>query len=291
MVKNIRIIYPASLGSGENLRQKIKELESHGFNVFLDPLIAIEPANFLESSPQIRFKHLYEALCEKESDMILCGRGGYGASDLLELLPWRALKEIPPKLIIGFSDISALHSGFFSKLGWQGLHASMPDTKLWHADDDSVQILLKILKKEKKQGYIALASLNSRNENTFQSGWLFGGCLSVLCNLIGTKFFPKSLDNAFLFLEDIHENPGKIFRCWNQLRQSKVLKGVSAVILGQFTDLESSMDQIVLKRELATRCDIPVFSSDDFGHVSRNFPLMIGAKCFITEDRLTWVSE
>ena len=72
------------------------------------------------------------SLLKKRPQILWCGKGGYGASSLLDQIPWEKLdKKRQDKLIVGFSDISALHSALYAKLGWVGLHAAMPFSKLW----------------------------------------------------------------------------------------------------------------------------------------------------------------
>jgi muramoyltetrapeptide carboxypeptidase len=131
-VKTIRIIRPASREKTVDIQNPIKQLESSGFVVrFDDRMPSANDWPYTSGSIEARANELNSALFEEGTDAIWCGRGGYGCSDLLPLIEWDKLKRIRPKLCIGFSDISALHSALWTKLNWHGLHAPMPATELW----------------------------------------------------------------------------------------------------------------------------------------------------------------
>jgi len=282
----LRIVFPSSPCDESILRRNISDLEEAGFQVRYD----IPPPNtdlpFLSSSFENRLNELTDALVDKSDSPILCARGGYGASDLLSFLPWGKLKSATPKWLVGFSDVSALQSALFSKLGWPSIHGPMPGTDLWgESGTQDIDLLYKLLRDTKKmEGSIRIQEISRKNFRTGE-GWLFGGCLSVLCNLIGTPYFPHSLRGAFLFLEDTGENPGKVLRMINQLIMSGILESCSGLIVSQFEDSTMNM---VLQNEIANRVHIPVYVSSDFGHVSPNFPLGIGANAEISQDKLHW---
>ncbi|MBF0440357.1 MAG: LD-carboxypeptidase, partial [Oligoflexales bacterium] len=190
----IRIIRPSSHEKIDIISTRIKELEDNGFHVLYDE-IPLDSSNlFTAGSISFRKEHLLRAVMESDSDVILCARGGYGASDLLPFLPWNDLKSVRQKPIIGFSDISALHSAFFTKLSWKGIHGPMPSTSYWLSDPIGKDILnlLNIINSSNPEGQLALKNRSSEIKSNI-IGWLFGGCLSVLTNLIGTPYFPASL--------------------------------------------------------------------------------------------------
>ena len=109
--------------------------------------------------------------------------------------------------------------------------------------------------------------------------------MSVLCNLIGTPYFPNSLRGALLFLEDTGEHPGSILRMFNQLIMSGLLKNASGLLFGNFGE---NLDLTPLLFEMSQRVSLPIYTSNDFGHVSPNFPLMIGAQANIKGHQLHW---
>ncbi|MCZ7599132.1 MAG: LD-carboxypeptidase [Gammaproteobacteria bacterium] len=111
-----------------------------------------------------------------DGDVILCARGGYGMSDLLPQLDFEALAARAPSPVVGFSDISALLSALYARLGWPSLHAPMPGSPLWREEGDDVRAVREVL--AAWPGSCA-GSLPVRGDGEAR-GPLFGGCLSVL---------------------------------------------------------------------------------------------------------------
>jgi muramoyltetrapeptide carboxypeptidase len=191
-------------------------------------------------------------------------------------------------MLIGFSDISCLISAFWTRLGWPGIHGPMPGSSLWgqNSTEDIAQLLALLKDGQAKQGMLRLSPIDAEGHTAAreQTGWLFGGCFSVLTNLIGTPYLPRSLAGALLLFEDTGENYGRLLRYWNQWLQSGILDGVRGIVLGRFSDLEAGSFEAELKAEFARRCGLPCWSSEDFGHVSPNFPFVIGAQGSIAAD-------
>jgi len=286
----IRIIRPSSREKKDLLSSRIKNLEKQGISVRYDESKPCENWPYTAANIEDRAADLSSALMEKGTDAVVCARGGYGASDLLELLPWEEIKKCPPKLLVGFSDISALHSAISARLGWPSLHGPMPATELWQDEGESESLLWEILQHAKNTGEITGSlPLTSHTSSGEIEGELFGGCFTVLTSLIGTPWLPKTAGKV-LFFEDIGENPARIMRGLNQWIQSGLFAGVKAVVFGPLLEMgdEVSDSAPFVYEELAKRCPVPLFTSNDFGHTSRNTPLLIGAKARVEGGRLTW---
>ena len=111
----------------------------------------------------------------------------------------------------------------------------------------------------------------------------------MLSSLVGTPNLPSDLSGHILFFEDTGESAPRLLRYWRQWLDSGLLKGVSAVVFGRFTEMGSMTEaDSWAVTELAARTPCPVFSSRDFGHVTPNLPLAIGAQAEIRHDRLLW---
>lgn len=291
----LRIIRPSSRETNDLLSNKISDLTKKGFSILYedDPFDKNYPHN--SSSLENRRKTLTKALLEKESNAVLCARGGYGASDLLPDIPWEDLEKATPKLLVGFSDISAIHSALYSKLNWPSIHGPMPATTYWNLNNysDDTDQLLQLLLDKKMEGKLKIKPLSFESQKPTIQGKLFGGCFSVLTNLIGTPYFPKTLKDHILFWEDIDEYPGKIVRYLNQWKQSGVLEQVSAVILGRFEITTAEDDKRLIEENIykafTQHLNLPIFSSYEFGHCSPNIPIMIGADATIEDNlNLKW---
>lgn len=294
-IANLRLIYPASKHDSKSTLPESYNLKNGQLRFNHKERSAVPNWEHLAAPLDVRLNELIEALHDEEADAIICGRGGYGASDLLIHLPWEQLRSIRPKLLIGFSDISALHSAFYTKLGWPGLHGPMPATSYWgeHPDLD-LPLLLEVIKNPTAELRLKVSLLASTDDEDHSAitGTLFGGCLSVLSNLIGTPFFPFNLAGSIVFWEDIDEPVGRIFRHINQWIQSGSLHGVQAIVLGRFTssskDRYQEIDLAKFSDDLMQRTGVQVFSCPEFGHCSPNLPLMVGGQASIEKNQLLW---
>ena len=198
---------------------------------------------YLAAPDAERVRSLEAAIGDPEIRGIICVRGGYGCLRLLPHLDW-ALAEAHPTLLVGYSDVTALHLAYYARSGWSGL--SGPVATEWHKLDD-----------ESLDSYHAFAegrtpsldgpSLSSLRAGT-ATGPLLGGNLSVLIHLLGTPFAP-TWDDTILVLEDIAEAPYRIDRMLGHLEQAGVLSAVSGVVLGDFGTDHVSPDSPTLALE------------------------------------------
>src|SRR5690606_37337080 len=100
----------------------------------------------------------------------------------------------------------------------------------------------------------------------------------------------RSLRGHILFGEDTDENPARLMRALNQWKESGLLDGAVAVVVGHLKNLGEKIPDCAeyVYREFARRLDVPVFKSVDFGHVSPNRPMLVGADATISGNKLTW---
>ena len=283
----IHILEPSGPPESDVLDRNLRAIRQQGFEVDYTPCSADAKTRLEIQGIEIRLGALQSAL-DSNSRYLLSARGGYGASELLSRLDWDALTKEVPRVLIGFSDISALQSALYARLKWPSLHAPMPGSSLWQGGED-VRALLDLLRSDRPwTGSIDVAPVSRTPELKCQ-GRLFGGCLSVLSNLVGTPNLPSDLSGHILFFEDTGESAPRLLRYWRQWLDSGLLKGVSAVVFGRFTEMGSMTEaDSWAVTELAARTPCPVFSSRDFGHVTPNLPLAIGAQAEIRHDQLLW---
>lgn len=294
----IRIIRPSSREQTDLLPARADELRQCGFEVLYDDLPRDPSWPYVAATIQDRAEALAAALTEDASDVVLCARGGYGASDLLPHLPWSALGKARPKLLVGFSDISALHAALYEKLAWPSLHAPMPATVLWRKDgmNDDADALLTVIRdviQRKSAGHaLAVEPVSTPGGSAAIEGTLFGGCFTVLTNLIGTPYLPRSLAGHIVFIEDTDEHPARLMRAFNQWLQSGLLDGAQALVVGHLRGLGDKIPDAApfVYERFAARSPLPVFKTTAFGHTSPNFPLLNGARAAIAADgrTLTW---
>lgn len=268
----------------------MKALEAAGLTLSYHKLDSDLNWPFTAGSRIDRLEQLQNALRAPEVTYLMSVRGGYGMSDLLDGINWEQYRSMKPKAAIGFSDISALHSALYTKLGWNSIHAPMPATDLWgkHGDDD-VRALLELLLGTRNEVELPLL-YEGRGMSPRMQGPAFGGCLSVLTNLIGTPYFPTSLAGHILYWEDINEHPARIMRFVSQWQLSGALEGVRGLVLGRFvgSDVENMCTEAQMRAALVQRLNFPVWFCPLFGHCSPNWPLPVGWSVEIDGDRMRW---
>ena len=270
------------------IQQNIEGLGAAGFSVVYVPYDShvghrLEPQGIAQ-----RAQMLTQSLLSGGVDYVMAARGGYGASDLLPHLDWAELSKVSPRLLIGFSDVTALQAALKARLNWPALHGPMPGSSSWCEDVAADEMVAMLAAGAPFSGEIVLESPKGQATPEIISCELFGGCLSVLTNLIGTPDLPAPGPERILFLEDINERPERVLRCWNQWREAGQFDGVRAVVLGQFLGLESEACEAWLVERLCERIECPVFVSREFGHGIPNRPIAIGGLAAIQQGTLRW---
>jgi muramoyltetrapeptide carboxypeptidase len=230
---------------------------------------------------------------------IWCARGGYGAARILELLDEAGLPALlrrQPKLLLGFSDVTALHT-YFGALGLPSVHSPMPATPSWSRLTPRVERLLQeILAGELKLGkesHTADWKLKPIYRGNAE-GVLRGGNLSLLASLAGTPWQPD-LRGAILVIEDCGERPYRVDRMLTQLASAGVFKGLRAVLLGDFlTDVEykHSFEKNYWRDTFAERFKgVPLYTGAKIGHGKFNEPLPLGVKASLEGGKLLLLEQ
>ncbi len=226
---------------------------------------------------QERYTDLQQALDDVKVKAILCSRGGYGLSQIIDRIDFTAFMK-NPKWIVGFSDITILHQALNGATDYISLHSPMAKhlTEL-SEDTESLQLFNQTL-----QGKIPTYTIKSNENNREGSakGRLIGGNLTTLINMRATPF-DLDYKGAVLFIEDVGEEPYKIDRMMQNLRLSGVLAKLSGLIVGQFTDtdedegMNATIYQIIANA--VKEYDYPVCFGFSAGHIDENLPLLMGA--------------
>jgi muramoyltetrapeptide carboxypeptidase len=229
---------------------------------------------YLAGDDARRLSELVTAIADPKSKAVFCARGGYGATRLLG-----KLAGMPPpgerKLLVGFSDITALHL-WLQAHGWISIHGPVL-TQLGRLGAATHERLFSLL----ESGAVAAPLLGT---DTFVAGSaegrLVGGNLSMLSRVIGTPFMPV-LEDTVLLLEDQGERPYRIDRMWTHLALAGVFARARGIVLGSFTQCEekdapySSAD---LLRELAEATGLPCAAGFPIGHGELNEPVPLGVR-------------
>lgn len=227
-----------------------------------------------------RYTDLQSAFDDTDCKLILCSRGGYGAIHLIDKIDLTRFKQ-HPKWLIGYSDITILHS-LLQVNGISSIHGPMAKHFAEEGENDtSVKLINSIINGYGVNYQLTIPDYNNLNKNGTAKGPLFGGNLAVFCGLLGTQYsyIPSG---GILFIEDIGESPYKIDRFLHQLKLAGVFKQISGLIVGQFTEYEEDplMYAPLYKSifDILIEYDFPICFNFPVGHVTNNVPLIMGNK-------------
>lgn len=238
--------------------------------------------DYLAGTDEDRAADFTAAWMDDEVAAVITGRGGYGTQRMLDLLDWRRLAEARPKILSGFSDITALHQAMASRLGLVTLHSHVT-TSLGSASDESAEMMRGMLFEPEAvdlfHGAEPRAVVTGR-----ATGVLVGGNLALLAAEVGTSF-SRPGRGGIVLLEDVTEDPYRIDRLLTQLLRVGWFEGVAGIVAGRFTDCgsESSIDAVVTDR--LAPLGVPLVLGFDVGHTSttRSVPLGIRATLVVPE--------
>lgn len=271
----IAIVTPSSDAPHANFSQMVDVIEDQGFRAYIGPHARGHYGTYAGTARQ-RYEDLRDALMNPEVKAIICTRGGYGAVHLLADLDTLPLRD-NPKWIVGFSDISALHS-LMNSHGVASLHGPMGVNLRYHGDDisPSCQAMFDILSGSHPTYEIDPHRFNREGTTT---GQLVGGNLAVIDGLVSTPFDVLK-PGTVLFIEDVAEPVYKIERQLYKLKLSGVLENLAGLIVGDFTETEGdanyrSMETMI--RDMVKDYDYPVAFGVPAGHARVNIPLILGA--------------
>ncbi len=282
----IAIISPAAPTPDKTAFKKGKQLlEEAGFNVRLMPNCQNQNS-YLAGSDQQRLSDLHQAFEDPEIDGILCARGGYGCMRLLPKLDFALIKN-NPKVFIGFSDVTVLHTAFYQQAGLLGFYGPMLTSNLVQEIEAeahfSLDQLLTLVTTEACSGNLPLTIPNRDAYHCFTAGVakgaLIGGNLSLLAGLCGTPWQPQT-DGHILFIEDWRESYYTLDRQFQQLKLAGLFNNIAGLLLCDFSEIPDEFDYPLAEqlRLLTAHLDVPVGYGFSVGHGSITGTLPIGCR-------------
>ena len=273
----IALISPASTPNVEFVIAAEKVLKEWGYVTVRGEHVLDNTQGSFAGSKEERCSDLLKALMDPTIKAIMCTRGGYGSIQEIQDIPLSVIKD-NPKWIIGYSDITVLHSAWVTS-GVMGIHAHMCEHLMEYGGKDDCSLYLQGILKGKMPQYTILS--HPMNHLGDVTGTLIGGNLSVMCGFTGSSIdFCMRNDNLILFLEDVGENFDHVDRYMNLLKLHGILDKIKGIIIGQFTDYKNNgdyPDMNFLFEQYFKDKDIPVIYNFPVGHVKKNYPLIEGA--------------
>lgn len=261
----IGLIAPASAPkTPADLERGIAYLENLGYKIE-QGRTAITPHGYFAGSDTERIDELNGFLRRPDIKSLFCVRGGYGVLRLLPHLDYESARQYP-KLIVGYSDITALHCALYQQAGLPGLSGAMVASEWGLMDEDSERLFWEMMSGATPQPLIGPGDEPLQPMRPGRAdGVLIGGNLAVLTRLIGTPYLP-SLEGAILFLEEVGEAPYRIDGMLAQLKLCGILDRLGGLVLGGFTEWEPDHNR-------------PTFTPDEvFAHFLSDaaFPIATG---------------
>ena len=230
---------------------------------------------------QQRLLDLQEALDNPEIKAIICARGGYGTTRIIDRLDWTSFRQ-SPKWICGFSDITSLICHVHN-MGYASMHCSMPQLFTEDCSEEDLDSLRQALF---ENPVMLEAKPLPNNQSGKGEGSLIGGNLSILVHLIGTNS-EISTDGKILLIEEVNEYQYQIDRMMVQLARSGKLNKLAGVAVGHLTnikegDLTFSMDTMGIVKSHLEHLRIPIGFGFPFGHQSPNLAVPLGVMGVLT---------
>ena len=286
----IGLVCPAGYIPLEKAQTCINTLQEWGYNVRIGNTLDSDSENYFSGTDEERLNDFQQMLDDDEVKAILCARGGYGTTRIIDDLSFKKFKE-KPKWIIGFSDITILHSHLYSNYYISSFHAPMAAAFNDGGKENEFVLSLKNALEGKKIKYSCpVHEFNRKGEGI---GEFVGGNLALLTHLIGTDSDIKTR-GRILFIEDIGEYLYNIDRMMHQLKRSGKLSRLAGLIIGGFTDIKDTerpfgKTAYEIISEIIKEYDYPVCFGFPVSHTDENYALKIGVgyKLKITKSKVS----
>ena len=231
----IGIVCPSGTLPAKKAATCISTLKAWGYKVKIGKTLGTQH-HYFSATDEARAADMQAMLDDNSVQAVLCGRGGYGMSRIIDLLDFKKFKK-HPKWVIGFSDITLLHNHCTEVLKTASLHAPMAGAFNNGQSNNEWVLSLKHALQGKKANYKAAPHALNRIGKT--KGKLVGGNLTLVAHAVGSISCLQT-KNTILFLEDIGEYKYNIDRMMLQLKRSGMLKNLAGLIVGGFTQTKDS---------------------------------------------------
>lgn len=274
------VVAPSSPFDRTLFNAGVTELKLNKLRPVIDKVI-FSKEGFLAGNDNLRAESFVNAFLTESIEAVWTARGGYGSIRLLEHFE-KNIEKIKnnPKLFIGFSDVTAIHSWLIEKCGFVTVHG--PNiTTLAKVDKYSKLQVFDILNAKEKAFSIFGRNIRTINGGKVQ-GVVKGGNLTTIASLIGTPFEPD-FKNCILFLEEVGEVPYRVDRLITQLRLAGKFEGIKGLILGDFSykefrpPAEKSVNPYAMVESMGIDKNIPTVCNFPSGHGYHNMAFLLGA--------------
>jgi muramoyltetrapeptide carboxypeptidase len=281
----VGVVAPSSAVGQVELANGAAHLRAAGFEVVVHPQCAGLHYTFAGADAD-RARAFFDFAMDSSIDVVWAAGGGFGATRMLPLLDdlCQELGNPRSKLLVGYSDITAMHEYVRSRWNWSSLHFPMPSAGSFCAiEPGHFQAAVELVNGRKPVdpwngrpvGFLANAPAGPIR------GVMVGGNLSLYAALSGTPYAPIAAPGRIIFLEDIDEAPYRIDRMATQLLQSGLFHGSIAIVLGDFTNCRDEPAQVLspdgsgAKVPLRPRIDVAQAMRETFGSIGERLGIPV----------------
>ena len=272
----IAITCPAGYMAADKASTCISTLQKWGYEVWVGKTLGNESGNYFSGTDEERLEELQAMLDDSTIRAILFGRGGYGLGRIIDQLDFKKFRK-NPKWLIGFSDITVMHTHLLSNYRIASLHAPMAGAFNVKSAEESVLSLQSALAGKKTAYTIASHPFNKKGD---VNGPIIGGNLALLAHVIGTAsdFDTK---NKILFIEDTGEYLYNVDRMLYQFKRSGKFDKLAGLVIGGFTEMKDTVRPFgktihEIIRDVVAEYDFPVCYDFPVSHGENNVALKIG---------------
>lgn len=274
----VALVSPAGPVASAKVESAAEVLKGWGLKPRIYPH-ALDTHSFYAGTDEHRLADFNAALSDPQIRGIFCNRGGYGAQRIVQQLDFDAVRR-DPKLVVGFSDITAFHGALWEHARLATIHGPVASqlerggvfvSGLRHATMSTEPVLVRADPVE--------PTFNVRTRGRAH-GLLLGGNLSMLSSSVGTSFMPD-LNGAILLIEDVSEAAYRVDRLLTHLLNSGALDQLAGIAVGQFSEPKGATGTITHSSVLMERLGhlgIPVLGGLSIGHDAINYAVPLGVE-------------
>jgi muramoyltetrapeptide carboxypeptidase len=294
----IGLIAPAGHTSDASIEKSVQHIEALGFRVKPGRYLREVYGNYA-GSVEMRLADLHAMFLDPEVKAIWCIRGGSGGISLLNRIDYELIRN-HPKILLGYSDITALHLAIWRHTGLVTFHGPVASST---PSEYSNEHMLAVLTDPQATYTIPMALENARRALTqphyatrtvhggVATGPLIGGNLSLVAALCGTQYAADFRD-AILFIEEVNEEPYRIDRWMTQLDLSVGLSKAAAVMIGICDECGPHKESVSLTLDQTLDIHlqplkIPAVTGYSFGHIRNQFTLPVGVRARLDTEAQT----
>lgn len=272
----IGIVCPSGYMPAAKVETCIETLRKWGYKVKTGATVGSQ-FHYFSGTDEQRLADLQNMMDDDSIHAILCGRGGYGLSRIVDKISFKKFVK-KPKWIIGYSDVTMLHLYQLHLYNIASIHSPMAAAfNDGESDNEYIKSLRHMLAGQKPSYTCKPHELNREG---IASGILVGGNLSLICHNCGTCSELR-MTKSILFIEDVGEYIYNIDRMFQQLKRSSKFKNLAGLVIGSFSDMKDTtipfgknVEEVIA--DAVKEFDFPVCFQFPVGHTNENYALKLG---------------